>query len=726
MSILIVPDDGDTLWPSLGAHLCDWIEDNLCFGPGDLRGEPAVLDDEKRALIYRMYEVYPEDHPQAGRRRFKRVGISVAKGLAKTELCAWIAAAEIAPDAPVRTVGWRNGEPIGGPVTDPFVPLVAYTEEQSDELAYGALRVILEESRIRDDFDIGLERIMRITGDGKAVSLSTSPSARDGARTTFQVADETHWWTLPKLKAAHQTMLANIPKRKRADAWALEVTTAYEPGAGSVAEMTMEYARSIHEGRAQDARLFFFHRQASDEHDLDTEEGARAAVIEASGDAVAWRDIDSIVELWRDPTTDRSYWERVWTNRPVQSTRKAFDLKRYRELASDRRPAPGSTIVIGFDGAQFHDATGLVATDIQTGFQWCAGCWEKPYGAASDNWQVPADEVDQVVDELFSTYNVWRMYGDPPYWQAWLAAWQGRYGDDRVIEWWTNRRRQMAAALENYETAITDGDLSHDGSEDLVRHIGNAHRYNLPHRDEEAKPLWLIRKEHSDSPAKIDLAMAAVLSWEARTDAIALGVTGEAETVFSKEQLKYWTEEPKGGNRYILVYAANDKKPNPEMTAMLVVDLGEDKTYRLIEIVRGKLNLTERTDLLFEFHRKHDPVKVAYEKRGHEADIGHIEDRQNRENYRFRVEPIDSKLSENERIMRLVPLAEKERIVLPEKHERDGVDMTDVFRAQEFAPYPYAAHTDLLDCLSRILDFRAEFPERVTYKAPAVFPSEWD
>ena len=133
----------------------------------------------------------------------------------------------------MRTVGWtRDGDPIGGPVTDPYIPLVAYTEEQSDELAYGALLAILQESPLRDDFDLGLERIMRRAGDGKAVSLSSSPSARDGARTTFQVCDETHWWTLPRLKQAHQTMLANLPKRKAADAWMLEITTAPEPGAG--------------------------------------------------------------------------------------------------------------------------------------------------------------------------------------------------------------------------------------------------------------------------------------------------------------------------------------------------------------------------------------------------------------------------------------------------------------------------------------------------------------
>ena len=35
--------------------------------------------------------------------------------------------------------------------------------------------------------------------------------------------------------------------------------------------------------------------------------------------------------------------------------------------------------------------------------------------------------------------------------------------------------------------------------------------------------MWLIRKERSDSPKKIDAAIAAVLSWEARRDAIASG-----------------------------------------------------------------------------------------------------------------------------------------------------------------------------------------------------------
>lgn len=533
MTVLMVPKDAGANWPSLGPLVCQFIEECLVFGPGDLRGMPAVLDDEKRALIWRIYEVYPKGHPQAGRRRFKRCALSLAKGLAKTELAAWIAACELHPEAPVRCVAFdRRGNPLGGPVKDPYIPMVAYTEEQSDELCYHTLRVILEEGPLRNDFDVGLDRIMRKRGDGKAVSLSAAPNARDGARTTFGIEDETHWWTLPRLKQAHQTMAANLPKRKLADPWSLEVTTAPEPGAGSVAEATMEYAKAIHEGRISDASMFFFHREAS-EHDLETEAGARAAVIEASGPAAAWRDIDAIVGLWKDPTTDRTYWERVWLNRLVKASSKAFDALAWAELRAKECPVQdGDLIVLGFDGALFHDSTGLVATHVPTGYQFVLGAWECPYGRT--DWQVPEGEVDDAVSAAFERYTVWRMYADPPYWQSWVAAWAGRYGDKVVVEWWTNRRNQMTRALEGFNTAIQSSALSHDGSDILARHIANAHKHELPQRDEQGKPLWLIRKERSDSPHKIDVAMAAVLSWEARTDAITAGAQSAGEAgVFS-------------------------------------------------------------------------------------------------------------------------------------------------------------------------------------------------
>lgn len=510
------------------------MHDNLVFGPGDLLGQPLVLDQEQQWFIWRFYELFPRGHAQEGRRRFQRCALSLAKGLRKTELAACVAAAELHPDAPVRFGGWRGRShqlAQGRGVTDPFVVMVAYTEEQSNELAYAALCEILRHGPLGQDFDIGLERIERKTGGrGKAVSIAGSPSATDGARTTFQLFDETHHMTSPRQRQAQQTMLANMPKRPRADPWTLETTTAAEPGTGSIAEATMDYAKAVIDGLVEDRTLFFFHRQASDAHDLDTVDGRRAAVIEASGPAAAWRDIDRIVGRWEDPTADKRFLERVWLNRMVQASAQAFDVVRWSELAAPMDVQPGALITLGFDGALFHDSVALVATDVASGYQWLAGLWERPLTLRPEaHWQVDATEVDAVVRDHFTRFNVHLMHADPRYWESWIAVWAGLYGKDRVKEWYTNRLKAMATALLAFHTAIEAGTVRHSGDARLKRHIGNAVKHDLGWRDEQGRPLWVITKERPDSPHKMDAAMAAVLSWDARNEAIAAGALKQPE-----------------------------------------------------------------------------------------------------------------------------------------------------------------------------------------------------
>ncbi|MFI1580025.1 terminase [Embleya sp. NPDC020630] len=529
MGILMVPAPDAEPWPTLGPQVCALLEERCVHGPGDLRGDAYRLDDEKRALIYRWYEVYPQGHPRAGRRRFKRVGLSVRKGTAKTELAAAVAFAELHPEGPVRCDGFdARGLPVGVPVRDPYIPMVAYTEEQTSDLAYGALYVMVTEGEDADLFDPGQERIMRIGGDGKAQALASSPDSRDGARTTFQHFDETHRFTLPRLRESHQTMLANIPKRMLADPWSLESTTTYTPGEGSVAEGTHEYAELVAAGKTKDKALFFFHREASPRADEDLADDAqlRAAIREASGPSIAaWPDfegqVDYVASLYNQPDTDKSYFERVWLNRRVQAGRQAFDRQRWKDLARPGHVVPdGELIVIGFDGAQFRDATALVATGVASGFQWPIGIWECPPNA--DDWECPEAEVDEALVGAFDRWQVWRVYADPPYWDGMITRWVGRW-PDRVQEWWTNRNKAMAYSVRAYARAMQAGDVTHSGDEDFARHIGNARRRRLRLLDEDAQPMWSIEKERHDSPLKIDGAMAGCLSWEARCDAIAAG-----------------------------------------------------------------------------------------------------------------------------------------------------------------------------------------------------------
>lgn len=529
MSTLIIPSGDGELWPTLGPAVCAWIEEHLCYGPGDLLGKPVQLSDEHRSWIYRLYEVEPpklrnRPNPRAGRRRFQRCALSLRKGSAKTELAAWIAIAELHPDGPVRCKGFhKNGEPMPGPVNDPYIPMISYSEEQTEELAYGALRRILLEMPIGNDFDIGLERILRLDGKGKAEAVSTSPNARDGARTTFQHADETHRLTLEGQVKAWTIMLANLAKRPLADPWALETTTAPEPGGGSVAENTMEYARQVATGKSENSRLFFYHREASPEHNIETRKGLKAALIEASGPYISqWSDINRIADSFEEPGADRPYLERVWLNRLVQSSGVAFNIKKWRALARpDFKVPKGAAITLGFDGARFDDATAIIATHLKSGFQWPIGIWEKPMHLP--DWEIPDEEVDEAVEDAFARFHVVRMFCDPPLWESWISKWMGQYGDKRVAYFWTKNRKEMAYAIRAYVTAIDTEELTHSGDATFTDHVANARQNPTGLVDETETPLWIIRKERPDSPKKIDASVAAIISWRARNHALAAG-----------------------------------------------------------------------------------------------------------------------------------------------------------------------------------------------------------
>lgn len=530
MSVLIVPTLDEEPWPTLGPQVADLIEECAIFGPGSLKGQPAKLDAEKRAALYRMYEVYPQGHRLEGRRRYKRCSICWRKGLAKTEFMAWVAFAELHADGPVRCDGFdANGQPVGRPVVDPYIPMLAVTAEQVEELAYGALYVMVTEGPDADLFDATNERIIRLSptgrADGKAVPLSNSPGSRDGARTTFQCFDEPHRLILPRQIDAHETMVANLEKRVLEDPWGLYVGTAGEIGQGSIAEGLQQEAQQIDKGELADPQLFHFHREASPGFDLESLEERVAAVKEATGPVGEYGpgQFESIARQWDRPTADKAYLERVWLNRWVKSGRQAFDPKRWAELGTAPMIEPGSFVTWGFDGARYRDATAFVLTDILTGRQMPWAIWERPLDA--EDWEVPEDQVVSALDEIHAKFRVWRGYYDPFHWGEQMKAAAGRYGDTVVVEWRTNRTTAMAWAIRRYVEAQVSGSVtwakSHPLAQKFAEHMAAAGRLDVNVWDDEGQRLFILDKIHPDR--KFDTAMAANLSWEARLDALKAG-----------------------------------------------------------------------------------------------------------------------------------------------------------------------------------------------------------
>jgi hypothetical protein len=114
-----------------------------------------------------------------------------------------------------------------------------------------------------------------------------------------------------------------------------------------------------------------------------------------------------------------------------------------------------------------------------------------------------------------------------------------------VVEWLTYRPRHIAYAIREFEQAIGSGGLSHDGNPTFERHIANARRRELTVKDDRERLMHTLSKDSIRSPRKIDAAMAAVLSWKARGDALEAGVVrldGQPETPAEPEpKPRHWT-----------------------------------------------------------------------------------------------------------------------------------------------------------------------------------------
>ena len=179
---------------------------------------------------------------------------------------------------------------------------------------------------------------------------------------------------------------------------------------------------------------------------------------------------------------------------------------------------------------------------------------------------------------------------------------------------------------------------------------------------------------------------------------------------FREDWLRYYKADASAGtNRYILVDPASGKRKTNDYTSMWVVGLAPDGNYNVLDMVRDRLNLTQRGKLVMQLHRKWKPLQVRYERYGMMADIEYIRTLQDAENYRFEVTEVGGQTSKPDRIKRLIPLFEQGKVYLPEtlhktNYEGTVEDLVSIFVQQEYKPFPVSLHDDMLDALARIAE----------------------
>ena len=183
---------------------------------------------------------------------------------------------------------------------------------------------------------------------------------------------------------------------------------------------------------------------------------------------------------------------------------------------------------------------------------------------------------------------------------------------------------------------------------------------------------------------------------------------------FKDENILFYDRIPsrESMNVYMFVDGASSKRKQSDKTVMWVIGYGEDQNYYLLDGIRDKLNLTERTEWIFKLHRKWRPNNVFWEQVGPMSDVEHVKWVMNNEqNYRFSIIALSRGPADNKRmrIENLQALFEANRIWFPrilKQPTSDGnvKDIINEFIEEEYKFYPIVKHDDGLDCLADIMD----------------------
>ncbi len=439
---------------------------------------------------------------------------------------------------PCRFAGWDGDRPVATDCPEAWVQTAATALEQTKN-TMRLMPGLMSKQAIRTyGVQIGKEVIHALNDERLIQAVTSSPSTLEGARASFVLKNETqHWLANNSGHEMAAVIERNATKSPGGAARTLAITNAYEPGEDSVAQQDRTAWEEAEAGQTLTTGILYDSVEAPPDAPLSAE--AAPAVVEAiRGDSV-WLNTERIVQSILDTRNPPSTSRRFWYNQ-IQASEDAW-LAPYEWqacAAPTETIAPHETIVLGFDGSRRRargvtDATALIGCRVRDGHVFTVEVWEQPTGPAGEGWEVPTTLVDMAVSEAFRTWKVVGFYCDPAKWESWVSGWEAKYRKQLVVkasaahpcEWWMTGGRSglIARALEQFHSAVLDGELSHDGNYTLTRHVLNARR----------KPTTSglhIAKEHPDSPRKIDAAVAAVLAYKARLDAVAAGVGSKADS----------------------------------------------------------------------------------------------------------------------------------------------------------------------------------------------------
>jgi phage terminase large subunit-like protein len=335
--------------------------------------------------------------------------------------------------------------------------------------------------------------------------LAADADTADGVLPTLAIVDELHRAKSADLYGVFRDGLG--PR----DGQMITISTAGDSEASVLGEMRAA-ARKLDSLQRDGKHL---HATSADgqfvyhEWSLERDEDLDDLQVVKQANPASWQTVEELRRRHDSPSMLPSQWARfacgVWQASEIWWIRG----EEWQALSTRERLSDGDAVTIGFDGARVYDCTALVACRLEDGLIEPIRVWAAP----GDGREIPLGEVDAAIAQTMQRFKVVRGYFDPPLYQSEIDRWSREFGGEAVVRYHTSRRRMMAA-VERFRTDVAAGNLHHTGDATLTSHVLHA-------QVREVRGGYWIAKARPSSPEKIDAAVASVLAWEARADALA-------------------------------------------------------------------------------------------------------------------------------------------------------------------------------------------------------------
>ncbi|HXH89516.1 MAG TPA: terminase large subunit [Gaiellaceae bacterium] len=393
----------------------------------------------------------------------------------------------------------------------PEILLAASSDKQAGRLFKAAAAfirrspVLSELARVRDY----LGEIVREDGRGVIYRVASDPNRLHGYDPSDVIVDELAQWTKPGLEGAYAALTSGGGARSSPRVFSIttagEASTRHSSILGRLLDAATAGVSETEPGltisRLPQARALVLN------HEAPTADPYDVAAMKLANPA-SWIGEEYLARQAANPElTDAQVLQLhgcVWA-----ATETSFVPPAALEqaLLDAREIEDGARVVLAFDGSERRDETWIVAVSLDGTVQPLQR-WARPAGSP-DTWSIPRPEVHRAVEQAMNRFTVAEFVCDPPGWYREIDEWSEQY--PVVVPFETRQPRLMAPAASRMRTALLGGEVKFAGP--LARTLAAHFESAVAIYDREGE-LQGLRKDHADSPRKIDGAVAAIIGGE--------------------------------------------------------------------------------------------------------------------------------------------------------------------------------------------------------------------